>query len=388
MNPVRRSGHDMQDSKPLYVLSPCGTSLLTNVAASGKRDDQRNVIFPNSNARQRQDIPSQDLPLLEDLLASAAVMLQKADPTQAATLSAELNSLLKIVGQEPPGSVGQNYYQLLCTDTWLGESTAKIIQQWLENKGYNTQIKRQTDLQTADSDAFQLALAELVRWFEEEMDSWQQQYRIIFNLTGGFKSVQGFLQTMASFYADETVYIFETGKDLIRIPRLPIRMEAPEVLIDQLEFFRCLDQEIPLPVPNEIPDILLMSVDGETCLSAWGELVWKRNQRDIYSKKVYASPYKKIRFGKQFLKSTRHLDGNRIFQVNRKIDDLCRFWHTRGTTTAWNPASLDFKELKGRKMLPSTHECDAWADQDAQRIFMHIEKEQQLVLDQLAPGLH
>jgi len=378
----------MQANKPLYILSPCGTSLLTNVAASEKREDHRKVIFPNSNARKPQDISSHDLLLLEELLGTAKVTLQKADPQQAAKLSAELNSLLKIVDQEPPGSNRKNYYQLLCTDTWLGEETAKIIQLWLEKQGYNVQIKRQIDLQTADSDAFQLALAELVRWFEEEMDSWQQQYRIIFNLTGGFKSVQGFLQTMASFYADETVYIFETGEDLIRIPRLPIRMEAPEVLSDHLDFFRCLDQGLQLTVPGDVPDILLMSIDGETCLSAWGELVWKRNLRDIYSKKVYASPYKKIRFGKQFLKSTLHLDGDRIFQVNKKIDDLCRFWHTRGTATAWNPASLDFKELKGRKMLPSTHECDAWADQDAQRIFMHIAKEQQLILDQLLPGLH
>ncbi len=36
---------------------------------------------------------------------------------------------------------------------------------------------------------------------------------------------------------------------------------------------------------------------------------------------------------------------------------------------AFNPDSLDFKPIKGRVMLPSTHEVDAWNHLDAKRHF-------------------
>ena len=46
------------------------------------------------------------------------------------------------------------------------------------------------------------------------------------------------------------------------------------------------------------------------------------------------------------------------------------------------------RDLKGEKMLPLTHEIDAWADSDARRIFLHKDKTGCYVLDKLAKGLH
>lgn len=39
-------------------------------------------------------------------------------------------------------------------------------------------------------------------------------------------------------------------------------------------------------------------------------------------------------------------------------------------------------------MLPPTHEIDAWANSDARRIFLHKDKTDCCVLDNLAKGLN
>jgi CRISPR/Cas system-associated protein Csm6 len=63
---------------------------------------------------------------------------------------------------------------------------------------------------------------------------------VVFNLTGGFKSVQGFLQAISSFYADETIYIFQFSSELLQIPRLPIKLDTQGIIDENLTIFRRL----------------------------------------------------------------------------------------------------------------------------------------------------
>src|SRR5699024_1659300 len=139
-------------------------------------------------------------------------------------LSAELNGILTFY-EDKLHKRQQDQHYLLCTDTWLGEQTAQLVKFWLEKHGLGVQLYRQSDLKTEDLTSFQLALSEIVKKFSVIIEGYcNQEYYIVFNLTGGFKSVQGFLQTLAMFYADEAIYIFETGTELLRIPRLPLQM--------------------------------------------------------------------------------------------------------------------------------------------------------------------
>lgn len=69
--------------------------------------------------------------------------------------------------------------------------------------------------------------------------------------------------------------------------------------------------------------------------------------------------------------------------INQRIDQLEKHLND----PSYNPRSLDFKSLKGKSMKPSTHEADAWSDQDAKRIFGHFERDV-FVLDKLDKGLH
>jgi hypothetical protein len=59
----------------------------------------------------------------------------------------------------------------------------------------------------------------VIRWCQDTLPGYRESgYHIVFNLTGGFKSIQGWMQTLGMFYADEIVYIFETGKELLPGP--------------------------------------------------------------------------------------------------------------------------------------------------------------------------
>lgn len=210
---------------PLFVLSPCGTSLLTNQAD----DTERRLVGKYANTKQPEQISQEDKAKLESLVARVKEKLASADLDLASKMSAELNGIIKLYGGQLSNS--QDYHVLVCTDTWLGEITATFVAEWLRAKGPTVEVKRQVDLQTKDITSFQIALSDLVIWCESIVTGYRKSgYKVVFNLTGGFKSVQGFLQTLSTFYADEAIYIFETAKDLLRIPRLPVEMSAEETV--------------------------------------------------------------------------------------------------------------------------------------------------------------
>ena len=363
-----------------FILSPCGTSLLTNQVDKS----EKKLVFKYANEKCKKDIPAQDRARLEALMTKAqTALLQVSNYEMAARMSAELNGIIQVYG----GKIDSkgDFHLLLSTDTWLGEQAARMVCKWLKQHGLCADIHRQGGLQTRDIEAFQKALSYLVKKLSDEIPSFSQNgYTIIFNLTGGFKSVQGFLQGIANFYADETVYIFETSSELLRIPKLPVRMDAKSVIKDRLDVFRKLALGIKVPVTalKEIPETLLLKTNGAISLSPWGELMWEQYKQEIYGERLLPPPLNKIRYSHTFNKSVRNLPRDRMLLINRRIDQLAQY-----LLTGHNPRSLDFKDLKGNAALPSTHEIDAWSDKDARRIFGHFENDS-FVLDRLDKGLH
>lgn len=366
-----------------FILSPCGTSLLTNQA----RLEEKQIIFKNANAKSYEEIPEEDRPIIDGVVDRVREAVNKADIIQAAQLSAELNGIIHFYDGQLPNR--NDYHFLLSTDTYLGSMTANLVKQWLEakNRKFVVEVFRQTDLRTVDIMSFQLALSDLVKHLSYVVPEFSQKgYKVIFNLTGGFKSIQGFLQSIANFYAHESVYIFETSSDLLRIPKLPMRLDALQVIRENLRTFRRLSLGLPVKdkeVQN-IPETLLLKIDGEITFSPWGALIWEDAKKELYRDAVYASPDEsKLVFGKEFEKSAQALPPERKVIVNERIDQLILHLYDNN----YNPPSLDFKELKGKPFKDSTHELDAWGDLDAKRIFGHFEGGK-FVLDRLDKGLH
>lgn len=360
------------------IVSTCGTSVLSNAYRQA-----HSYISQYSNAKTPDEIDQSAKSELETAIVQAKGQLSTANLQQAAKLSAELNALIHFYHFQsfPP----QDYHLLLCTDTWLGEESAKLVKDYLKQKINLVEVYRQKDLRTDDLESFHVGLAELVRDLGPRLIEYRQRgFKIIFNLTGGFKSIQGFLQALAPIYADEIIYIFESQAALLRIPRLPIRLDAIDQVRQNLTAIRRLSLGLPVNVPHlsGATDLLVMQINDQMTLSPWGEVIWQQTKPTLYEQQLWESPYEHLVFGSHFAKSVSNLSPNRLRLVNEKIDDIVSY-----LTKKHNPKSLDFKSLRGNPSPPSTHECDAWSDQDARRIFMHFEGET-LVLDTLEKALH
>lgn len=362
-----------------YILTPCGTSLLTNAAGS----EGRKMVGTYANVKAFEAIPSEDGRHLKTIIQEVRKKLMDSDHAAASGMSAEINALIRLYRGDF-SAIGKDIHQLLCTDTWLGQETSSMVADWLKQKGaHNVSVKRQVDLQTASIEPFQLALSDLARWAGEELPLYRaRNYEIIFNLTGGFKSVQGFLQVLGMFHADEMVYVFETGGDLLRIPRLPVQMAAADSIRENLEVFRRLAAGCSVGSIDTIPETMRMQIGDETALSPWGNIVWMESRQAIYAEALHPSPSAKIRYGDHFADTVKRHASERLAEINRKIDDLMVFMEQ-----GKNRQGLDFKQLKNGPHKGSTHEIDAWHDGGAMRIFGHYEGGV-FVLDRLDEGLH
>jgi len=361
------------------MVSPCGTSLLSNLAEKV----ERRLLFKYANS-QEDEIPDRDKEALENLIDRATEQVQNADFDDICNHSAELHAISRYY------KLGQNINQrdihiLLASDTWIGYQTATIVKRWLDNTFNDVRIQKRSDLATDRLDYFQSAMAELVKYFGELIPrSKQSGYHVVFNLTGGFKSVQGFLQTLAMFYADEAIYIFQSQDELLRLPKLPVKLDARDTIETHLTTFRKLGRGLPITATEiePIPATFYLKIGEEFGLSAWGELIWDQTKKEIYREKIWAESISEIVFTDEFKKSVSRLASDRNYNLNERIDDLMVYIKEGN-----NLDRLDFKPLSGDPVPGSTHEFDAWADRDAKRVFCHKENGR-IVLDKLDNALH
>lgn len=363
------------------VISSCGTSLLTK----GAPRELLEVLFRHANDEEGE-LPPKVRSEIDQRVQEVQGLL--AEVAQAKRQSAEINGVVSLYGAEFGTLAHRDVHMLLCTDTYQGRACAQLVREWLLARGISASVVPLIGLTTRNVDAFNLGMQSLVTWLEEYVIPWREQgQRITFNLVGGFKSVQGVLNTLGMFYADEIVYIFDSpGAELIRIPRLPIRLDAAGFIEEHLNVFRKLHLRLQ-PAADEIrgmPEMLLdLGRDGTASLSVWGEMLFKRSQDTTYAQRLWPCPTSRIRFSPNFAASVHGIGPDRTSHVNHRVDDLVRY-----LTNGHNPPHLDFKRLKGNPAPPSTHECDAWADRGGYRIFLHFEDDGgTLVLDELGRGL-
>ena len=373
---------------PNLILSPCGTSIFTNPA----QPDMRSLLNRHANAIQPAEIPPADLENLTRYIDAATGSLQAQTSIQELTRqSAELAALIAFYGGQLGRGTGQDHHILLATDTWLSEQAAGAVEQVLQKFGHSTEVKRHKNLRTNDLEGFRTASGALVEWAYSTLPGYRASgYRIVFNLTGGFKAVQGFLQTLGTILADECVYVYERSNQLIRIPRLPIQMQADEHIRRHLPTMRRLGASLNVTpeAAQPLPELLWMPLDTTTTmLSEWGEIVWREVKHGIYSEQLHPSPSPLLVWGDGFASTVPPNDPRRIAQINEKMDDLARYLESGRTI---NPESLDFKMLKGGARQGSTHEMDAWRDGSAKRIFGHFHPHNpsRFIVDRLDKALH
>lgn len=368
--------------RPKVIVSTCGTSIFTNRSAN----ERRALINKLANCQEEDFTPEEKQALEEHIRERRQLLERTRDIHEIKRLSAELNGVLTYYGGAPePASDGADVHILITSDTYLGQRVGEIIESWMRSRELVVHVWRLSGLVTNDRDSFREAMATLIHWCEDELTGYRNSdYRIAFNLTGGFKSVQGFLQTIGMFYADESFYIFETGS-LLSIPRLPIKLDTEGVIGEHDKAFRRLGlgEVLSAEECEGIPETLLFQAGQEATLSEWGTLVWKRGKKQLYGKRLI-NPLSGLRYAPHFKRKVERLNltAERLARLNERLDELSLVVRKKRS----NLRGLNFKKLKGDPRPPSTHECDIWSD-DERRLFGHYE-EGAFVIDDIERGLH
>jgi len=342
--------------KPNLALSLCGTSCLTNAAG-----EHRAKVNAYANAPSPDAVPGADRARLEGVIRDVHRRLCEADMALARRMSAEINSLAAFYeGEFSRARTDQHY--LIHTDTWLGKAAAECVSDGLAGLGFaNVQLLSFGGLRTDSMENFRAALGAMAHWCEENIP--KEGAHVVFNLTGGFKSVQGFMQTLGLFYAHERIYLFEGSDELLRIPRLPVQLNATEEVKKHLKGIRRL--AVGLPSDEDIPDLYLLEIDDERTLSEWGELIWQQEKSRLYQERLWPEASPRYRYSARFREQVERLPADRKYQVNQRMDELA----ANLELPSRNPKSLNFKALQGKPYPQCTHELRAWSDGNASRIF-------------------
>lgn len=372
--------------KKNLIISPCGASLFFNYARVSRNSALSSILRKNANMNE-PEIPPDDIERLKTAESEIRRTLQESNIQKVSDLSSELNGIIRFYNGQI--SRNQDHHLLISTDTWLGRTSCRMVKDWLREKKLSAEILKQKDLQTGDMESFQTALSELAQKIEERADDYKKhEYNLIFNMTGGFKSIQGFLQTLAMFHNAESIYIFEGSDKLMIIPRLPVKIVADERIRENLTLARRLSMGMSANEPERLSETMIMKMDDETAFSSWGDIIWNRVKKEIYAEEIWPSPSPKVEYGQNFLNSVRNLPPKRKILINERIDDMARYMETRDENgVGYNPRSLDFKPLKGNPKPPNTHELDAWSDDAAKRIYGRF-NDDVFVLERLDDAMH
>ena len=366
----------------LLVVSTCGTSLLTN----GASKEQNALLRETANAVEKALSPEQRK-LIDERIDACKDTLNGASIDEARKLSAELNGLFGLYDGNPAAGKG-NHHIFLHTDTYQGEKVAEILVHWCQGKGLSSEIRRIDRLNAARVEDFHEGMANLSAWCADTLPGYRSSgYRIVFNLIGGFKSLQGFMQTLGMFYADESVYLFEGERALLRIPRLPLDLDASakNLMREKITLFRRLARSSAKASEcASIPETLLYRLGDECELSPWGRMLWDQFRAAAFEERLWPSPSPLIFYTDRFEKKAATLSEDKHRRLlNERLDDLAR--HLEGDLSQRaNLHRLDLKPFKTDCHPPSTHEFDAWAEGKAWRVHGRFDGKT-FVLEDLAP---
>ena len=277
------------------VISTVGTSLLTNQIDDEFESGLNEQLQKYANLTQDEvdDLDQSDSELklgrsITELKERAEQVLATGNTLEIREASAEMNGIYGLY-EENLRQGKEDIHWLITTDTAQGRTTAEIVKSFLVNQGIvNTNIYPEpgSGLSTADTNNFSKGIAQLIPWIQQLTEGYKKQAQICFNLVGGFKAIQGYMNTIGMFYAHKIIYVFEGSNTLIAIPKLPIEVNKSEVEPYKvlLAMMNC-DREVltSWEETKKIPLDWVLVVEPEMTLSTWGQLIWNQCKEHFFS---------------------------------------------------------------------------------------------------------
>ena len=287
------------------VISTVGTSVLTNQIDRDIDDNgwyerlQQTANYTDNEIQHYPDIKQFILELKE----RAEQELSSNDTEKIRKATAELNGIYGLYNEQIEQGIPDTHL-LVTTDTAQGTVAAEIVESFLKSKGLtNISTHDRSGLSTASSDIFVEGMAKLFPSIQETIKKWKKsKYTICFNLVGGFKALQGYFNTIGMFYADEIIYVFEGSNQLIKIPKLPVKVDVSEIKPYEVQLAMMDVGEISTSweEAQKVPKEWVFIIEPKMILSAWGELLWDQCKEELLSKEK-PLPFPKLEYHESFL---------------------------------------------------------------------------------------
>ena len=261
-----------------------GTSILTNALKNLSIDIENPSRHLNEMTNLKE---SSDFDKIQEQLFNELKSLDISELDRK-KCSAELNALYTYMEKN---TLDKNHtvHYLIYTDTATGELASEYIKKMMNEDGYqNVELRRIGKLSTKDTSRFNDGIKNLFKLLNDELPSMRSKdTQIIFNLTGGFKSLQGYMNTAGMFYADAIIYIFESNADVIEIEKLPILVDESTVAPYAKEFLLAeVIGVVSSDILKHIAPIYKEVVDDMASLSPIGLLAWHFYKKDILTSKL------------------------------------------------------------------------------------------------------
>lgn len=330
------------------VLTTVGISSFLNILNTEERDEggvQRLNRYANA-----VELPS-DIATWVDALAARVVQELNTSPVaQKRRLSAELNGLYGLY-EDQLRRAGSDAHILIATDTASGRRAVQLLESFLRSQGIdNVQVWTPTNLSSGDNLHFSQGIKELLHQCEENIPRYRSAgYRVIFNLTGAFKSLQSYLNIAGMFYADEIVYIFEGSSQLLRIPRLPIQVDIDalrthRVALALMDAGAILSSQEVRALPEGLLD---MDERGDATLSEWGRLIWNRARHHLLQEELLNFP--NLLYADSFRRDFKAAAPNERIDLQMTLAKASLLLREGGVARLKQDGGLQYEEYTNRK---------------------------------------
>ncbi len=325
------------------VISTVGTSLLTN-EFNEEKDPKKwlSDLTKTANWTQERIENSSDYShvfskIIVPLQRRIAEKLDDSNILEIREMSAELNGIYGLCNEELSK---EDMHYLIATDTAQGQTTAEIVNNFLCKEGVPCGIFTPKGFSTENDESFSHGIDELLHWIDQEIIPGYKNsgWEICFNLVGGFKAIQGYMNTIGMFHADKIVYIFEGQySKLIEIPRLPITVDTNQ-LKDHVSTLALLEVGALLPKEKtiDIPESMCKEKDGNMQISTWGKLIWNQCKKELLSPETQSLVFPRISYDDSFKQEYKKInDPNDRFLLNNTIAKVSKlFDESNGDTKA------------------------------------------------------
>ena len=364
--------------KPLLLVTTCGTSILTNGG-----DPATNKWLRDIANRTDAELDSAERQRLADLVAHRTAALAAMTPAEQCRQSAEINGIYAVLRDWQPTRVD---HLLIHSDTAAGRATAQLVEGVLDALDTPPQLITAGGLRTSDPADFRAALPDLTQQVREfAVSARTAGSDVVFNLTGGFKSVNAYLQAIGMLLADVCVFLFESESALMRIPRAPLREYAAADLEPHRELFRrlALGYQVTTADTQGVPDALLFEVDGLVQMSPWADLLWAEHRDSFYRAELLPPLSPSLRCEPALARTFAGLHADRRIQVNTALDEAS----VQRDRLRKPKTEYEIKQLRANPKPPYTHEIDIGRNDGLCRLFARM-VDGDLVIGDLFPALH